>query len=79
MSRMFIPMNPYLKGYTICVTLSVFVAMISTLMSAEVHIRSYLKVLADNLQSDQDAQEAADRCEQCEWNRVLSDSGGGRR
>ena len=59
-------MNPYLKGYTICVTLSVFVAMISTLMSAEVHIRSYPTVLGDDIQSDQDTQEAADRCEWCE-------------
>lgn len=54
-------MNPYLKGYTICVTLSVFVAMISTLMSAEVHIRSYLSVLESDVQSHQDAQKATDR------------------
>ena len=68
-------MNPYLKGYTICVTLSVFVAMMSTLMSAEVHIRSYLSVLESDVQSHQDAQKATERCEWCEWNSVLRDSG----
>ncbi|KAK8801208.1 hypothetical protein WA171_004355 [Blastocystis sp. BT1] len=35
-------MDPLVKGYTICVTLSVLIAMISVLMSTELHIRSLI-------------------------------------
>ena len=35
-------MNFYVKGYTICVTITVLITMISILMSTELHIRSYV-------------------------------------
>ena len=33
-------MNPYVKGYTICVTAAVLVSMLSVVLSAEEYLRS---------------------------------------